>query len=163
MLRLLCLSILLYFWVVFIKNFMQNCQYLEWKDSKEIYEILQKTVSMESVQEAIYCIFPNIQVPVCLEIVFRALLCRIVDPQLKHPSFFTFLSGILYALSFYINYFALRNKFGSSFAGKTIIIQMGYNLVFGLYVSHIFAKSSTLISSLVLQVYGNFMGYPEYF
>ena len=40
---------------------------------------------------------------------------------------------------------------------------MGYNLVFGLYVSHIFAKSSTLISSLVLQVYANFMGYPEYF
>lgn len=95
--------------------------------------------------------------------VFRALLCRIVDPDLHHPSFFTFVSGTLYALSFYTNYFSLRNKFGASFAGKTIMIQMGYNLVFGLYVSHIFAKSSTLISSLVLQVYANFMGYPEYF
>ena len=99
----------------------------------------------------------------CLELVFRAMLCRIVDPDLRHPSFFTLLSGALYALSFYSGYFSLRDRFGEAFAGKTIMIQMGYNLVFGLYVSHIFAKSSTLISSLVLQVYGNFMGYPEYF
>lgn len=101
-----------------------------------------------------------IKVPVCIEIVYRALLCRIVDPELHHPSFFTFFSGILYALSHYVNYFELRDKFGRSFAGKTVAIQIGYNLVFGLYVSHIFAKSSTLISSLVLQVYANFMGYP---
>ena len=102
-------------------------------------------------------------VPVCMEVVYRALLCRIVDPNLQHPSFFTFMSGILFALSHFVNYFTLRNKFGTSFAAKTIIIQMGDNLVFGVYVSHIFAKSSTLISSLVLQVYANFMGYPEYF
>lgn len=95
--------------------------------------------------------------------VYRALLCRIVDPHLNHPSFFTFLSGVLFSLSHYVNYFSVRDKYGASFAGKTIAIQMGYNLVFGLYISHIFARSSTLISSLVLQVYANFMGYPEYF
>lgn len=102
-------------------------------------------------------------VPLCLEIVYRALICRILDPELNHPSFFTFFSGNIYAFSHSVNYFSLRSKFGASFATKAIAIQIGYNLVFGLYISHIFSRSSTLISSLVLQVYANFMGYPEYF
>ena len=42
-------------------------------------------------------------------------------------------------------------------------IQSVYNLIFGLYISHIFARQQALISSLVLQVYANFLGYPEYF
>lgn len=102
-------------------------------------------------------------VPVCLEIVYRALVCRILDPKLEHPSFFTFFSGNLYAFSHCVNYFNFREKYGNSFALKTVGIQVGYNLVFGLYISHIFSRSSTLISTLVLQVYANFMGYPEYF
>jgi hypothetical protein len=98
-----------------------------------------------------------------LEVVYRALLCRIVDPTLEHPSFFTFFSGFLYAFSHMINYFSLRNKFSSGFALKTLSIQIAYNFVFGLYISHIFTKTPTLISSLVIQVYANFMGYPDYF
>ena len=101
--------------------------------------------------------------PLCLEVVYRALMCRIVDPQLEHPSFFTFFSGTIYACTHCVNYFSLRNKFGVQFAIKTLAIQIGYNLVFGLYISHIFSKTPTLISSLVIQVYANFMGYPEYF
>lgn len=91
------------------------------------------------------------------------LLCRIVDPNMNHPSFFTFLSGTLYAVSHAVNYFHVRNKFGNPFASKAIAIQVGYNLVFGLYISHIFSKSPALISSLVIQVYANFMGFPDYF
>lgn len=102
-------------------------------------------------------------VPVCLEIVYRALICRILDPTLEHPSFFTLFSGTIYAFSHSISYFSLRSRFDTQFATKAIAIHIGYNLVFGLYVSHIFSKSSTLISTLVLQVYANFMGYPEYF
>jgi hypothetical protein len=98
-----------------------------------------------------------------LEIVYRALICRILDPHLEHPSYFTFFSGTIYAFSHSVNYFNLRNKFDTKFATKAIAIHIGYNLAFGLYVSHIFSRSSTLISSLVLQVYANFMGYPEYF
>lgn len=101
--------------------------------------------------------------PVCTEIVFRALLCRIVDPKLEHPSFFTFFSGTLFAISHSVNYFGLRNKFGGTFAWKAVGILIGYNFIFGLYISHIFSKSSSLISSFVIQVYANFMGYPEYF
>ena len=111
---------------------------------------------------SLYSIIMN-KVPLCQEIVFRALLCRIVDPHLNHPSYFTFLSASLFAFSHAINYFAFRNKFGSEFALKTILIQIVYNFVFGLYVSHIFSKSSSLVSSLVIQVYANCMGYPEYF
>jgi hypothetical protein len=43
------------------------------------------------------------------------------------------------------------------------VIQATYNLIFGLYISHIFARQRALISSLALQVYANFLGYPEYF
>ena len=43
------------------------------------------------------------------------------------------------------------------------VIQVIYNLVFGMYVSHVFSKTLTLISAMVLHVYANFMGYPEYF
>ena len=32
-----------------------------------------------------------------------------------------------------------------------------------MYVSHVFSKTLTLISSIVIHVYANFMGYPEYF
>lgn len=42
-------------------------------------------------------------------------------------------------------------------------IQAVYNFLFGLYISHIFSRQHALISSLVLQVYANFLGYPEYF
>lgn len=42
-------------------------------------------------------------------------------------------------------------------------IQVVYNTIFGLYTSHIFSKSHELISSIVIQVYANFMGFPEYF
>ena len=38
-----------------------------------------------------------------------------------------------------------------------------YNILFGLYVSHMFSKNKDLIASIVIQVYANFMGYPEYF
>ena len=95
-----------------------------------------------------------------MEIVYRALICRILDPHLEHPSYFTFFSGTVYAFSHSINYFSLRNRFDTPFATKAIAIHIGYNLAFGLYISHIFSRSSTLISSLVLQVYANFMGYP---
>jgi hypothetical protein len=44
-----------------------------------------------------------------------------------------------------------------------VVIQAIYNFVFGLYISHIFSRQQALISSLVLQVYANFLGYPEYF
>lgn len=44
-----------------------------------------------------------------------------------------------------------------------IVIQVVYNTLFGLYTSHIFTKSHDLISSVVIQVYANFMGFPEYF
>jgi hypothetical protein len=40
---------------------------------------------------------------------------------------------------------------------------MCYNIIFGLYVSHIFARSQALISSLTIQTYANFLGFPEYF
>jgi len=44
-----------------------------------------------------------------------------------------------------------------------LAIQTIYNSIFGLYISHIFSKNHDLISSIVIQVYANFMGYPEYF
>jgi hypothetical protein len=44
-----------------------------------------------------------------------------------------------------------------------LAIQTIYNSLFGLYISHIFSKNHDLISSIVIQVYANFMGYPEYF
>ena len=60
------------------------------------------------------------QVPLSVEIVFRALLCRIVDPTLSHPSFFTLLSGTLYGISHSINYFKFREKFPHHFVLKVI-------------------------------------------
>ena len=50
-----------------------------------------------------------------------------------------------------------------SFYCYNLDIQAVYNLIFGLYISHIFTRQRALISSLVLQVYANFLGYPEYF
>lgn len=49
------------------------------------------------------------------------------------------------------------------FSYIVIVVQAIYNTLFGLYISHIFSKSHTLLSSIVIQVYANFMGYPEYF
>lgn len=34
--------------------------------------------------------------------------------------------------------------------------------LFGAYCSHIFVKRRALVSSVVVHIYGNFMGYPEY-
>ena len=58
-------------------------------------------------------------VPLSVEIVFRALLSRIIDPEMNHPVFFTFFSAALYALSHSINYFKFREKYGHKFALKT--------------------------------------------
>lgn len=57
-------------------------------------------------------------------------------------------------------YFLIQN---SKYVFMNVGIQVVYHFVFGLYISYIFTKSQALISSLVLQVYANFMGYPQYF
>ena len=110
------------------------------------------------------------KVPLCVEIVYRALVCRIIDPHFEHTSFFTFFSAILFSTSHFVNCFKLQQQYGRNFALKTagnseknLAIQSIYNLIFGLYISHIFSRQKALISSLVLQVYANFLGYPEYF
>jgi hypothetical protein len=74
---------------------------------------------MGSLQETVYCTLAGIQVPVCVEIVYRALVCRIVDPNFEHTSFFTFFSAILFSASHFANYYKLNEKYGSEFAFKT--------------------------------------------
>jgi len=58
-------------------------------------------------------------VPVCVEIVYRAMVCRVVDPNFQHTSFFTFLSAFLFSASHFINYYKVNDKYGSAFAIKT--------------------------------------------
>lgn len=61
----------------------------------------------------------NIQVPVCLEVVYRSLVCRIIDPHFQHTSFFTFFSGFLFSFSHFVGYFRLKEKYGHIFAINT--------------------------------------------
>lgn len=58
-------------------------------------------------------------VPVCIELVYRSLICRILDPHFEHTSFFTFFSAILFSLSHFINYYKLNQKYGHDFAINT--------------------------------------------
>lgn len=58
-------------------------------------------------------------VPVCIELVYRSLICRILDPTFAHTSFFTFFSAILFSLSHFINYYKLNQKYGHDFAINT--------------------------------------------
>jgi hypothetical protein len=56
---------------------------------------------------------------VCIEVVYRSLVCRIVDPNFEHTSFFTFFSAILFSLAHFVGYFKLNEKYGHAFAIKT--------------------------------------------
>jgi hypothetical protein len=59
------------------------------------------------------------KVPLCVEVLYRALLCRIIDPKFEHTSFFTFFSAILFSASHYINFYRLEKKYEGTFAFKT--------------------------------------------
>jgi hypothetical protein len=71
------------------------------------------------LQKIIHCTHHLKQVPLCVEIVYRALLSRIIDPKFDHTSFFTFISAIFFSASHYINYYKLEKRFASKFAFKT--------------------------------------------
>lgn len=58
-------------------------------------------------------------VPVCIEVVYRSLVCRILDPAFAHTSFFTFFSAALFSLSHFASYYRLRQKHGHHFALTT--------------------------------------------
>jgi hypothetical protein len=51
--------------------------------------------------------------------VYRSLVCRIVDPDFHHTSFFTFFSAFLFSLSHFVGYFRLKDKYGHAFALNT--------------------------------------------
>ena len=92
---------------------------IEWRNQTEIHEVHQETFSMGPLQKTLYSNLSPIKVPLCVEVVYRALLCRIMDPTFEHTSFFTFFSAILFSASHYINYYRLRKRYDNKFAFKT--------------------------------------------
>ena len=45
---------------------------------------------------------------------------------------------------------------------NAVIIQIGYNLIFGLYCSFVFARRKAIVATMIIHGYANFMGYPQY-
>jgi hypothetical protein len=90
----------------------------------------------------------------------RLLTQHLLRIFLSHPvlpQYLSFHSGHLY------NFFVFERKHPSSTSLYAAIIQCVYTAIFGTYCAHIFVKRKALVSSVVVHIYGNFMGYPEYF
>lgn len=60
------------------------------------------------------------------------------------------------------NYPRFAEQFGETKARNAVLIQCGYNLVFGTYSAYIFVRRQSVVATMIVHGYANFMGYPHY-
>lgn len=60
------------------------------------------------------------------------------------------------------NYPRFSEKYDKTKATNAVIIQICYNLLFGLYCSYVFTRRQAVVATMIIHGYANFMGYPHY-
>lgn len=98
--------------------------------------------------------------PLTEEFIFRGVLFALLGQSFPIWTS-VIVSGILFSLAHSHHYFFQSIQGSDRISFKDNMFQMGYTFVFAVYCASLYLKSGTILSTIQIHIFCNFLGFPQ--
>lgn len=103
-----------------------------------------------------------IYAPLIEEILYRGIIFQILNTQIDNVFYAALISSVLFGISHLRHLLEKETYEDLSITTKQVLFQVCFTTVFGLYASMVYFQTKSLLSSIILHMFCNFLGLPKF-